>query len=55
LQILGGYGFIRDYPCEKWLRDAKTLEVLMGATERQKLWLLERLRRPRSKPEAIHG
>lgn len=55
LQILGGYGFIRDYPCEKWLRDAKTLEVLMGSPERQKLKLLDRLRRPGAKTETRHG
>ena len=45
VQILGGYGYIRDYPCEKWLRDAKSLEVLMGGAERQKLWVVELWRR----------
>ena len=55
VQILGGYGYTRDYPCEKWLRDAKTLEVLLGGAERQKLWVLERLRRPRADPGQAHG
>jgi acyl-CoA dehydrogenase len=55
VQILGGYGFTRDYPCEKWLRDAKTLEVLLGGAERQQLWVLERLRRPHSGQEHEHG
>jgi alkylation response protein AidB-like acyl-CoA dehydrogenase len=28
VQLLGGAGFIRDYPVEKWLRDTKALAVL---------------------------
>ena len=55
VQILGGYGFIRDYPCEKWLRDAKMLEVLLGSAERQQLWVLDRLRRPRAGREPGRG
>jgi acyl-CoA dehydrogenase len=31
VQILGGAGFMRDHPVEKWMRDAKTLS-LWGAT-----------------------
>ncbi len=30
VQIFGGYGFMRDYPVEKLMRDAKTLEVFFG-------------------------
>lgn len=30
VQIHGGYGFIREYPVEKWMRDAKTLGLLLG-------------------------
>lgn len=30
VQILGGHGFIQDHPVEKWMRDVKTLSVLMG-------------------------
>jgi alkylation response protein AidB-like acyl-CoA dehydrogenase len=30
VQILGGHGFIQDHPVEKWMRDIKTLSVLMG-------------------------
>ncbi|MCP4723948.1 MAG: acyl-CoA dehydrogenase, partial [bacterium] len=32
VQIFGGYGFMRDYPVEKLMRDAKTLEVFYGNT-----------------------
>jgi alkylation response protein AidB-like acyl-CoA dehydrogenase len=33
VQILGGAGFIRDYPCEKWMRDARTLSLLCGTDQ----------------------
>ena len=35
VQILGGAGFIRDYPCEKWMRDARTLSLLCGTDQAQ--------------------
>jgi alkylation response protein AidB-like acyl-CoA dehydrogenase len=30
VQILGGHGYIREYPVEMWYRDARTLTVLEG-------------------------
>lgn len=30
VQVLGGYGYVRDYPVEKYMRDAKTLQVYGG-------------------------
>jgi alkylation response protein AidB-like acyl-CoA dehydrogenase len=30
IQIHGGYGYTRDYPVERYFRDAKTLQVLAG-------------------------
>lgn len=32
IQILGGHGFIREYPVEMWFRNARTLGVLEGLT-----------------------
>lgn len=37
IQILGGYGYIRDYPVEKWLRDAKIYQIWEGTAEIQRL------------------
>ncbi|PTX54988.1 acyl-CoA dehydrogenase [Melghirimyces profundicolus] len=37
VQILGGYGYMRDYPVEKWMRDAKVLSIYEGTTQIQKL------------------
>ena len=33
VQIFGGYGYMRDYPVEKRMRDAKGLEVIGGTSE----------------------
>ncbi len=30
VQILGGYGFVNDYPVEKLMRDARAFEQLLG-------------------------
>ncbi len=37
VQILGGYGYMRDYPAEKLMRDAKLLQIYEGTNEIQRL------------------
>ncbi len=37
VQIHGGYGYIKDYPVERFLRDAKITEIYEGTSEIQKL------------------
>jgi len=37
VQILGGYGYMRDYPLEKMMRDAKLLQIYEGTNEIQRL------------------
>lgn len=37
VQLLGGAGFIQDYPVEKWLRDTKTLALLAPSDQLQQL------------------
>jgi butyryl-CoA dehydrogenase len=39
IQILGGYGYSRDYPLERYYRDAKLLEIGEGTSEIQRLIL----------------
>jgi len=36
VQVLGGAGVMRDEPVEKWLRDAKVLQVVEGTSEIQR-------------------
>ena len=37
VQLHGGYGYMRDYPLERMMRDAKITEIYEGTTEVQKL------------------
>jgi acyl-CoA dehydrogenase len=37
VQILGGYGYIKDFPVEKWYRDAKIYTLFEGTSEIQRL------------------
>jgi alkylation response protein AidB-like acyl-CoA dehydrogenase len=31
VQVFGGHGYIRDFPLEMWLRNARTLTVMEGS------------------------
>jgi alkylation response protein AidB-like acyl-CoA dehydrogenase len=35
VQILGGYGYSREYPVEKMMRDAKVMQIFEGTSEIQ--------------------
>ena len=37
IQILGGNGYTRDYPVERWHRDAKIFTIFEGTSEIQRL------------------
>jgi len=37
LQICGGYGYMREFPLEKWVRDAKIFQIFEGTNEIQRL------------------
>jgi len=37
LQILGGYGYLRDYPVERIVRDARLMEIGEGTSEVQRI------------------
>ncbi len=36
VQVLGGYGYMKDYPLEKMMRDAKILQIYEGTNEIQR-------------------
>jgi len=36
LQVLGGYGFMKEYPAEKMMRDAKILQIYEGTNQIQR-------------------
>ncbi|MEO7996700.1 MAG: acyl-CoA dehydrogenase family protein, partial [Gemmatimonadaceae bacterium] len=37
IQILGGYGYVTDYPVERFFRDAKVTEIYEGTSEVQRI------------------
>ncbi len=43
VQILGGYGFIKDYPAEKFYRDVKICTIGEGTSEMQRLVIARQL------------
>jgi alkylation response protein AidB-like acyl-CoA dehydrogenase len=47
VQIFGGYGYMRDYPVEKLMRDAKATEIYEGTNEIQRVVIARDLYRRR--------
>ncbi|GIN20281.1 acyl-CoA dehydrogenase [Siminovitchia fordii] len=43
IQIFGGYGYTRDYPVERFFRDAKVTEIYEGTSEIQKIVISKQL------------
>jgi alkylation response protein AidB-like acyl-CoA dehydrogenase len=37
VQVLGGYGYTREFPVERMMRDAKITEIYEGTSEVQRL------------------
>ena len=48
LQILGGYGYLRDYPVERIVRDARLMEIGEGTSEVQRIVIARDLARSTS-------
>jgi hypothetical protein len=45
LQVLGGYGYLRDFPVERHLRDARLMEIGEGTSEVQRMVIARELLR----------
>lgn len=45
VQIFGGYGYIREYPVEKMMRDAKAFQLYLGTNEIQRHLIAQELLR----------
>jgi alkylation response protein AidB-like acyl-CoA dehydrogenase len=43
VQVFGGYGYMRDYPVEKLMRDAKATQIMHGPSEVQRLRIADSL------------
>ena len=45
VQVLGGYGYVKEYPVERFLRDAKITQIYEGTNEIQRLVIARTLTR----------
>ena len=57
VQVYGGYGFIKEYPVEKLMRDAKILQLYEGTAQIQRLVIARETLLPRrvEAPAATHA
>ncbi|MEA2287897.1 MAG: hypothetical protein QOJ21_3940, partial [Solirubrobacteraceae bacterium] len=44
VQVLGGYGYVSDYPVERMMRDAKITQIYEGTNEIQRLVIARAMR-----------
>ena len=45
VQVLGGYGYTRDFPVERYMREAKVTQIFEGTNQIQKLVIARQLLR----------
>jgi hypothetical protein len=45
VQVLGGYGYVADHPVERWMREAKVLQIVEGTNQIQRLVIARALSR----------
>ena len=43
VQIMGGYGYMKDYPMEKKMRDAKILQIYEGTNQIQRMVIANKI------------
>jgi alkylation response protein AidB-like acyl-CoA dehydrogenase len=43
VQIFGGYGYMKEYPVEKLMRDAKLLQIYEGTSQIQRVVIARNL------------
>jgi acyl-CoA dehydrogenase len=53
VQVYGGYGFIKEYPVEKLMRDAKIMQLYEGTSQIQRLVIARETFMPRRAPAAL--
>ncbi len=53
VQVYGGYGFIKEYPVEKLMRDAKIMQLYEGTSQIQRLVIARETYMPRRAPASL--
>jgi alkylation response protein AidB-like acyl-CoA dehydrogenase len=44
VQVLGGYGYVNEYPVERMMRDAKITQIYEGTNEIQRMVISRSMR-----------
>jgi alkylation response protein AidB-like acyl-CoA dehydrogenase len=47
VQVLGGYGYVQDFPAERLMREAKVLQIVEGTNQIQRMVIGRQLASPR--------
>jgi alkylation response protein AidB-like acyl-CoA dehydrogenase len=45
VQVFGGYGYTRDFPVERYMREAKVLQIVEGTNQVQRMVISRHLSR----------
>jgi acyl-CoA dehydrogenase len=43
VQLLGGYGYVKDFPVERFMRDAKVTQIYEGTNQIQRVVIAKKL------------
>ena len=43
VQVMGGYGYMKEYPVEKMMRDAKIMQIYEGTNQIQRLVIANKI------------
>ena len=49
VQLLGGYGYTADFPAERYMREAKVLQIVEGTNQIQRMVIARHLAGPESR------
>ena len=53
VQVLGGAGYVEDHPTERWMREAKVLQIVEGTNQVQRLVIARSLSGPRPAASSV--
>lgn len=54
VQVLGGAGYVEDHPVERWLREAKVLQIVEGTNQVQRLVIARSLSPTKVSKSSVH-
>jgi alkylation response protein AidB-like acyl-CoA dehydrogenase len=49
VQVLGGYGYTADFPVERFMREAKVLQIVEGTNQIQRMVIARHLAGPETR------